>query len=196
MVAELAAHLRRRGWWLACAESCTGGGIAAALTELAGWSALVRLATSPTATGPKQEMLGCRNRHCTSRCGQPRDSVLEMAKGRCCRSCATERGCQRYRQARRRHAENRSGPCGLPGPAREAAWRTAGCFPVIALGTGVLPWTPRCRGCWSMRGECNRASPCSLHCGLMMPSARRWRAGRRTTSPATCDAGSIVRTCT
>jgi len=34
----LAAALQRRGWMLACAESCTGGLLAAALTDIAGSS--------------------------------------------------------------------------------------------------------------------------------------------------------------
>ena len=38
-VAALAAALRQRGWRLATAESCTGGLIAAACTDLAGSSA-------------------------------------------------------------------------------------------------------------------------------------------------------------
>ena len=38
LVAELAGALRARGWHLACAESCSGGLIAAACTELAGSS--------------------------------------------------------------------------------------------------------------------------------------------------------------
>jgi nicotinamide-nucleotide amidase len=38
LVAELADALRARGWLLACAESCTGGLIAAACTDLAGSS--------------------------------------------------------------------------------------------------------------------------------------------------------------
>lgn len=38
LVIQLADALRARGWRLACAESCTGGLIAAACTELAGSS--------------------------------------------------------------------------------------------------------------------------------------------------------------
>jgi len=38
LVAQLADRLRTLGWRLACAESCTGGLIAAACTELAGSS--------------------------------------------------------------------------------------------------------------------------------------------------------------
>lgn len=38
LVAALADHLRDRGWMMAAAESCTGGAIAAACTDLAGSS--------------------------------------------------------------------------------------------------------------------------------------------------------------
>ncbi len=38
LVAALAEQLRDRGWQMATAESCTGGGIAAACTDLAGSS--------------------------------------------------------------------------------------------------------------------------------------------------------------
>ena len=37
--ARLVALLDERGWRLACAESCTGGMIAAAITDIAGASA-------------------------------------------------------------------------------------------------------------------------------------------------------------
>ena len=39
LVMQLADRLRALGWRLACAESCTGGLIAAACTDLAGSSA-------------------------------------------------------------------------------------------------------------------------------------------------------------
>ena len=38
VVAELAVHLQRRGWMLVCAESCTGGLLAAHLTDVPGAS--------------------------------------------------------------------------------------------------------------------------------------------------------------
>jgi len=38
LAAELGAAMQRRGWTLALAESCTGGGAAAAVTEIAGSS--------------------------------------------------------------------------------------------------------------------------------------------------------------
>ncbi len=38
LTSELGANLERLGWRLSTAESCTGGGIAAAVTEVAGSS--------------------------------------------------------------------------------------------------------------------------------------------------------------
>lgn len=39
LATEVGAALRRKGWMLATAESCTGGGVAQAVTEIAGSSA-------------------------------------------------------------------------------------------------------------------------------------------------------------
>ena len=39
LASEVGAALRRKGWMLATAESCTGGGVAQAVTEIAGSSA-------------------------------------------------------------------------------------------------------------------------------------------------------------
>lgn len=39
LVTELGSHLQARGWQLATAESCTGGGIACAVTAISGSSA-------------------------------------------------------------------------------------------------------------------------------------------------------------
>ena len=58
LVGELATQLQRRGWWLACAESCTGGGIAAALTDVAGSSAWFDRGFVTYSNQAKVEMLG------------------------------------------------------------------------------------------------------------------------------------------
>ena len=58
LVGELAIQLQRRGWWLACAESCTGGGIAAALTDVAGSSAWFDRGFVTYSNLAKTEMLG------------------------------------------------------------------------------------------------------------------------------------------
>ena len=86
MVAELAAQLRRRGWWLACAESCTGGGIAAALTELAGSSAWFECGYVTYSNRAKQEMLGVSEQTLARHGAVSRETVLEMATGALLRS--------------------------------------------------------------------------------------------------------------
>ena len=88
MVAELAAHLRRRGWWLACAESCTGGGVAAALTELAGSSAWFECAYVTYSNRAKREMLGVSEQTLARHGAVSRETVLEMATGALLRSHA------------------------------------------------------------------------------------------------------------
>jgi nicotinamide-nucleotide amidase len=87
-VLELAAHLQRRGWWLACAESCTGGGIAAALTDVAGSSAWFDRGFVTYSNLAKQEMLGV-SPDTLARCGAvSRETVIEMATGALLRSRA------------------------------------------------------------------------------------------------------------
>lgn len=57
-VASLAASLLRRGWMLSTAESCTGGMIAAACTDLAGSSQWFERGFVSYSNEAKQEMLG------------------------------------------------------------------------------------------------------------------------------------------
>ena len=54
----LAASLLRRGWMLSTAESCTGGMIAAACTDLAGSSQWFERGFVSYSNEAKQEMLG------------------------------------------------------------------------------------------------------------------------------------------
>ncbi len=86
IVTELAAHLRRRGWSIACAESCTGGGIAAALTDLAGSSAWFDRGFVTYSNQAKQEMLGVSAQTLTRHGAVSRETVLEMATGALLRS--------------------------------------------------------------------------------------------------------------
>jgi nicotinamide-nucleotide amidase len=58
LVAELADALRVRGWHLACAESCTGGMIAAACTDLAGSSDWFERAVVSYSNEAKKALLG------------------------------------------------------------------------------------------------------------------------------------------
>ncbi|OYU98380.1 MAG: damage-inducible protein CinA, partial [Burkholderiales bacterium PBB5] len=58
LVAALADALRARGWRIATAESCTGGLIAAACTELAGSSDWFERGVVSYSNAAKNELLG------------------------------------------------------------------------------------------------------------------------------------------
>ncbi len=58
LVGDLAAALRARGWRIATAESCTGGMIAAACTDLAGSSDWFERGVVSYSNTAKQELLG------------------------------------------------------------------------------------------------------------------------------------------
>jgi nicotinamide-nucleotide amidase len=58
LVEQLAAHLSAKGWRLVTAESCTGGLIAAACTELAGSSAWFERGFVTYSNEAKTELLG------------------------------------------------------------------------------------------------------------------------------------------
>jgi nicotinamide-nucleotide amidase len=81
VVAELAVHLQRRGWMLVCAESCTGGGVAAALTDLAGSSAWFDRGFVTYSNQAKQEMLGVSAETLAKFGAVSRETVTEMARG-------------------------------------------------------------------------------------------------------------------
>lgn len=57
LVQALAAALLARGWWLTTAESCTGGGVAEALTSVAGSSAWFDRGFVSYSNASKQDML-------------------------------------------------------------------------------------------------------------------------------------------
>lgn len=58
LVRQLAAALRARGWRMATAESCTGGLIAAACTDLAGSSDWFERGVVSYSNAAKQDLLG------------------------------------------------------------------------------------------------------------------------------------------
>ena len=58
IIQDLATQLRRRGWLLATAESCTGGLIAAACTDLAGSSDWFERGFVTYSNAAKTELLG------------------------------------------------------------------------------------------------------------------------------------------
>lgn len=81
LIGELAARLQERGWWLTCAESCTGGGIAAALTDVAGSSAWFDRGFVTYSNQAKVEMLGVETRTLERYGAVSRETVCEMAQG-------------------------------------------------------------------------------------------------------------------
>lgn len=81
LVGELASCLQRRGWWLSCAESCTGGGIAAALTGIAGSSAWFDRGFVTYSNPSKVEMLGVSTRTLERFGAVSCETVSEMAQG-------------------------------------------------------------------------------------------------------------------
>ena len=58
LCAELATALQRRGWMMATGESCTGGMIAAACTDLSGSSAWFERGFVTYSNQAKTELLG------------------------------------------------------------------------------------------------------------------------------------------
>ncbi|PWK62770.1 CinA family protein [Roseicyclus mahoneyensis] len=73
--------LRRRGWRLATAESCTGGMIAAALTDMAGSSDVFDRGFVTYSNAAKTEMLGVRPATLKAHGAVSEPVAAEMAQG-------------------------------------------------------------------------------------------------------------------
>jgi len=79
--AEVLDALRRRGWRLATAESCTGGLIAAALTEVPGSSDVFERGFVTYSNAAKAEMLGVRLETLAAHGAVSEAVAAEMARG-------------------------------------------------------------------------------------------------------------------
>lgn len=78
---QLGERLQALGWRVATAESCTGGGIAAALTDVAGSSAWFEYGVVTYANRAKQQLLGVSGQS-LERDGAVSEAVVkEMAEG-------------------------------------------------------------------------------------------------------------------
>lgn len=86
--AEVLDALRRRGWKIATAESCTGGMIAAALTDVAGASDVVDRGFVTYSNAAKIEMLGVRPATLEAHGAVSEEVAAEMAEGALDRSDA------------------------------------------------------------------------------------------------------------
>ncbi|WP_347329454.1 CinA family protein [Marinimicrobium locisalis] len=78
---RLGEQLQNRGWRVATAESCTGGGIAAALTEVAGSSAWFEYGLVTYANRAKQQLLGVSEQSLAQEGAVSEAVVREMAEG-------------------------------------------------------------------------------------------------------------------
>ncbi|WP_051235648.1 CinA family protein [Marinimicrobium agarilyticum] len=78
---QLGEQLQSRGWRVATAESCTGGGIAAALTEVAGSSAWFEYGLVTYANRAKQQLLGVSEQSLEREGAVSEAVVREMAAG-------------------------------------------------------------------------------------------------------------------
>lgn len=78
---QLGAQLRKQSLLLVTAESCTGGWIAKAVTDIAGSSAWFDRGFITYSNAAKQEMLGVRAETLATHGAVSEASVLEMAKG-------------------------------------------------------------------------------------------------------------------
>jgi len=86
--AEVIALAERRGVLIATAESCTGGLVSAALTDIAGASAVIDCGFVTYSNAAKQAMLGVRQDTLAAFGAVSEEVALEMAEGAVARSAA------------------------------------------------------------------------------------------------------------
>ncbi|MEE8380097.1 MAG: CinA family protein [Gammaproteobacteria bacterium] len=85
---QLGDVLLSRDWQLACAESCTGGGIAAAVTDIAGSSQWFDRGFVTYSNQAKQDMLGVAGETLENHGAVSEQTVREMVAGALSRSAA------------------------------------------------------------------------------------------------------------
>ena len=88
LAAEVGQALRRKGWMLATAESCTGGWIAQVSTAIAGSSEWFERGFVTYSNAAKEEMLGVRAETLAQHGAVSEATVREMAAGALARSRA------------------------------------------------------------------------------------------------------------
>ena len=86
--AQLLEEARKTGVMVACAESCTGGMVAAALTDLPGSSALLERGFTTYTNSAKTEMLGVSEATLVTHGAVSEEVAREMAVGALARSHA------------------------------------------------------------------------------------------------------------
>ncbi|MCV3277138.1 nicotinamide-nucleotide amidohydrolase family protein [Aeromonas hydrophila] len=86
---ELGRALGQRGWLAATAESCTGGGVATAITDIAGSSGWFDRGFVTYTNEAKQQMLGVSGESLGQHGAVSEVVVLEMARGALAHSSAS-----------------------------------------------------------------------------------------------------------
>ncbi|MEN9531910.1 MAG: nicotinamide-nucleotide amidase [Pseudomonadota bacterium] len=81
LATELGLALSQRGWLAATAESCTGGGVAMAITDIAGCSGWFDRGFVTYTNEAKQQMLGVSEQSLQEQGAVSESVVLEMARG-------------------------------------------------------------------------------------------------------------------
>ncbi|MBR7628089.1 nicotinamide-nucleotide amidase [Aeromonas popoffii] len=81
LATELGLALSQRGWLAATAESCTGGGVATAITDIAGSSGWFDRGFVTYTNEAKQQMLGVSEQSLREQGAVSEAVVLEMARG-------------------------------------------------------------------------------------------------------------------
>lgn len=81
LATQLGQVLLSKNWQISCAESCTGGGIAYAITSTAGSSAWFNRSFVTYSNEAKQQLLGVTNATLEQHGAVSRETVLEMAAG-------------------------------------------------------------------------------------------------------------------
>jgi nicotinamide-nucleotide amidase len=89
LAARLVADARRRGWTVAVAESCTGGMLAAAITDVPGASDVFDRGFVTYSNAAKEAMLGVRAATLAAHGAVSEPVAREMAEGALARSEAT-----------------------------------------------------------------------------------------------------------
>lgn len=81
LATELGHRLLARGWHATCAESCTGGGVAAAITDVAGSSRWFETGFVTYANSAKERLLGVKGETLDAHGAVSEQVVREMALG-------------------------------------------------------------------------------------------------------------------
>lgn len=81
LAAELGAYLSQRGWRVTAAESCTGGGVASAITAIAGSSQWFEVSFVTYANSAKVRLLGVNEQTLAEQGAVSRAVVEQMAAG-------------------------------------------------------------------------------------------------------------------